>query len=154
MYKVIVVEWGGVFARIKILVSIRIRLLLWNSISKLHFICRRRPPNFVSIRKLLQKLLCPRMGRADRQTEFYLLVLSSQDLFRTFFTSNYNTFSFYILRTWWESKKNANSMYITFILLSHLSGRKQNQFYIFHITCTFVELQQIASAWKVKSVNT
>ena len=52
-------------------------ILLWISILELHFIYRRRPPNFVWIRSLLRKLLCPREkstyvqpdNQTDRKTE-------------------------------------------------------------------------------------
>ena len=44
---------------------IRIKILFWITIPKLQFIYWRHPPNFVSIRKLLPKLLCL---RTDGQT--------------------------------------------------------------------------------------
>ena len=84
-----------VFVKIKTLFTIRI-IGRWTSIPELHFIHRRQPPNFVWIRKLLQKLLFLQPGihvrtdiHTDRQTDRRIFFLQSCD---------YNTFSFEILR--------------------------------------------------------
>ena len=120
-----------VFVKNKILFRIRIRImiLLWILIPDLHFIHRRHPPNFVWIRLLHRKLLCPHEKstyvRTSRQTDgrtdgiffglFYLLrhknhkhLSKGENFF--FHSCYYNTFSFYILRMWWESKNTKKSL--------------------------------------------
>ena len=128
-----------VFVNIEILFRIRIRIrimiLLWISIPDLHFIHRRHPPNFVwwvsssnSFKSYCVHMKSPRTYvHPDRQTDgqteiFFLLVLSSK-IYKSwtlvkrreffFHSCDYNTFSFYILRMWWESKnKKKNKLVV------------------------------------------
>ena len=86
------VAFHKIFFKIKILFSIRIRIIisLWISIPELHFIHRRHPPNFVWIHQFLLTLLFPRPRfhvrtyrqtdrQSDRRTDgIFLLVLCSK----------------------------------------------------------------------------
>ena len=115
-------RWHLIIARnCQISIKIRIRIVLWIPILKLHFtLYTRQPPNFVRIRKRLQKLLCLRTGHTCRQADgpsdgnLKMLVLSSR-IYKHVFSSNeenflfsydYNTLCFNILCMWCESQKN------------------------------------------------
>ena len=105
-----------VFLKIKILVMIKI--LLWISITDIedtHLILCGSANFFESYCVHIESPCTYR--QTDRQTDgnSFLLVLSSKtykswtfskrrDFF--FHSCDYNTFSFYILRMWWESKKD------------------------------------------------
>ena len=84
----------------------------------------KTPTKFCLEPLLLQKLLCPHekstyvhtSRQTDRQTEIFFGLccllrhknhkyLSKGENFLFFHSCDYNTFSFYILRMWWESKK-------------------------------------------------
>ena len=113
-------------------------ILLWISIPDLHFIHRRHPPNYVWICSILRKLLCPHKKstyvHTARQTDgnFFWLVLSSKsykswtfvkrrDFF--FHSCDYNTFFFYILRMWWESKKLARQVFVKIYFWQRIFGK-------------------------------
>ena len=112
------------FLKIKILFRIRIRIriiiLLWISIPDLHFRHRRHPPNFVWTPSKVIVSTWKVHVRTYIQTDgkFFLLVLSSKTYktwtfvkrreFFFFYLCDYNTFSFYILRIWRESKNHTD----------------------------------------------
>ena len=87
-------------------------ILLWISIPDLHFIHRRHFESYCVHMKSPRPYVHP-----DRQTDGnFFLVLSSFNIYKTwtfinkrefffFHSCDYNTFTFYILRMWWESKK-------------------------------------------------
>ena len=84
----------------------------WISMPELHFMYRRHIPNFVWIRKLLHKLLCPRTGRTERRV-FCLLFLSSKKSKIWESIKRKECFLvitilslIYILRMWWESQNH------------------------------------------------
>ena len=117
-----------VFVKIKIVFRIRIRIrvmiLLWILMPDLHFIHRRHPTKIFGSANSF-KSYCVHMKspstyvhpdiQTDRQTEIFFCLfcllrhtnhehLSKGENF-FFHSYDYNTFSFYILRMWWESKK-------------------------------------------------
>ena len=89
---------------------------------------------FFWIRWLVRKLLCPREKstyvrtvrqtdrQIDRQTEIFFCLVFSSKTYKSwtfikrseffFHSCDYNTFYFYILRMWWESKKEEKSLLI------------------------------------------
>ena len=121
-----------VFVKIKILFRIRIRIrimiLLWISITDLDFTHKDThqilfgSANYLESYRVYMKR--PRTYsqtdiQTDRQTEIFLCLFclvrhtkheySSKGENFFFDSCDYNTFSFYILRMWWESKKGCES---------------------------------------------